>query len=464
MRRTRPLLITALIGSLLLAPAAADASAGPPDAVPGASGVGDPYLPLAGNGGYDVVHYDLDLDYTPATRQLKATARILAKATENLSRFNLDYQGPPITSVSVNGRRAPYVHEGGELVISPRSALRKRVPFLVEVSYAGSPQAIDDPALGVYGWVPTDDGAAVLSEPDGARSWYPVNDHPTDKASYSIRLTVPDGVTALASGEPLGRAVSRGGRTTSTWVSREPTASYLVTVAIGEFTVERSRTKSLLNITAIDPKVSATDGGLHQTTATVTDWAAGLFGRYPFSSIGGIVDKVGVGYALETQTRPIYDGRLPSTSLIVHEMAHQWYGNSVSPATWREIWLNEGFATYAEWLWSEQHGGDSAQARFDRIHARPDTDPLWRRPPGDPGRDDLFTGAVYSRGAMTLHALRQTIGDERFFTLLKRWAAEFRHRTASTADLLALAEKVSGKELDALFTAWLYTSGKPARP
>jgi aminopeptidase N len=455
--------IAALAAAMtLLAPTAADARSG---FEPGASGVGDPYFPLAGNGGYDARHYDLDLDYTPASRQVVASTTMLARATQNLSAFNLDFEGPTVTRVTVEGRTARFRRDGQELVITPARPIRRAQTFKVTVSYAGPLKPLDDPALGVYGWVPTSDGAVVVSEPDGARSFFPVNDHPTDKASYSVRVTVPAGLEALAGGEPSGKVRTRDGRTTSVWVSKEPMASYLLTVAIGEFAVKRSTSRGLLNISAVDPKVSQDEGGLHARTAEVTAWAAERFGGYPFSSIGGIVDDAGVHYALETQTRPVYDGSIPSTGLIVHEMAHQWYGNSVSPASWREIWLNEGFATYAGWLWEETHGGATAQAAFDESYELPDTDSLWSRPlPGDPGRDDMFAGSVYERGAMTLHALRVTIGDKAFFTVLREWAARFRHRTAATGDLVALAERVSGRELDTLFTAWLYTEGKPARP
>jgi len=191
---------------------------------------------------------------------------------------------------------------------------------------------------------------------------------------------------------------------------------------------------------------------------------SGIFGRYPFTSFGAVVDDdEDAGYALENQTRPIYSGA-PSEGTVAHELAHQWYGNKVTPKLWKDIWLNEGFATYAEWLWSEHRGGDTVQESFDAAYARPATSSFWRVPPGEPGPEGLFAAAVYDRGAMTLQALRLTIGDDAFFTVLRRWAARDQHRPATTAQLLALAEHVSGRQLDALFDAWLYTAGKPALP
>lgn len=186
-----------------------------------------------------------------------------------------------------------------------------------------------------------------------------------------------------------------------------------------------------------------------------------LFGRYPFTSFGAIVDDdEDAGYALETQTRPIYSGP-PSEGTVAHELAHQWFGNSVSPERWQEIWLNEGFATYAEWLWTEHTGGTTAAARFDTYYARPDTSGIWNPPPGDPGADNLFAGSVYTKGAMTLQALREKIGDRAFFTLLRTWYAANRDGTVGTADFVRLAERVSGQRLNAFFQTWIYTPGKP---
>ncbi|GAA5072505.1 aminopeptidase N [Thermocatellispora tengchongensis] len=467
MRSRLPSVIAAVTAAAaLIAPTAATpASASAAAFAPGASGLGDPYFPLAGNGGYDARHYDLSLDYTPASRTVAATSVMRARATQGLSRFNLDYSGPEITSVTVDGRGARFARDGQELVITPARPIRRGAEFTVKVAYAGELGAIEDGALGRYGWIPTGDGAVVMSQPDGARSFYPVNDHPRDKAAYRVTITVPAGLTALASGEPVGKVRTAKGRSTAVWASREPMASYLLTVAIGKFAVKESWRDGLLNISAVDPALHSGDGGLHDTTAEVTAWAADRFGMYPFSSIGGIVDDAKVEYALETQNRPVYDTGLPSTGLIVHEMAHQWFGNSVSPASWKEIWLNEGFATYAEWLWEETHGGDTAQETFDRYYARPESHAMWHAPlPGDPGRDDMFAGSVYTRGAMTVHALRLTLGDEAFGELLHEWATRHRHRTAATGDLIALASKRAGRDLTPLFTAWLHTDGKPASP
>ncbi|WP_436771447.1 M1 family metallopeptidase [Yinghuangia sp. YIM S09857] len=439
-------------------------------AAPGSAGSGgpvgapDPYFPLAGNQGYDVEHYDLDLDFTPATDLLVARAAIKAEAHRDLTRFSLDFSGPAVERVDVDGRPAAYSRDGQELTVVPAAKIRAGRDFTVTVRYRGTAAPIEDPALGVYGWINTDDGAVALNEPDGARSWYPVNDDVRDKATYTFRITAPAGLTALANGEPQGRPRTVGDRTTATWSMRKPMSSYLSMIAIGRFTVTDGRVGRLPNITAYDPAGDGDDAALHRTTADAVRWGQERIGRYPFDSTGGIIDRIDVGYALETQARPVYDGE-PDEATIVHEIAHQWFGNSVTPKTWADLWLNEGFASYAEMLWQEEHGGPTAQEVFDRLYATPAADDFWHLKTADPGRDDLFDyEAVYLRGAMALHALRTTIGDRDFFTLLKVWAEKYRYGSADTRDLMNLARRISGEDVKPLFDAWLYTAAKPPPP
>lgn len=468
----RALAAVALTATAGLLGAAVPAKATSGGFTPGAPGAGDPYFPDMGNGGYDARHYDVALRYDPATKGIQAVTQVAARATQHLSRFNLDFLGPlQIQSLTVNGRPAAFQRTGAqELEITPPSGLRSGTPFTVRVAYSGVPERINDATLGESGWIDNPDGAVMLNQPFGAATVYPVNDSPQDKATYTFTLTAPSTLTTLANGDPAGKW-SGGGLTTSRWAMRQPMASELSMVAIGKYDVISDRTpRGVPNITATDQRLTITPERarlFHDQTAEVTDWQSGLFGRYPFSSTGGITAAVDVGYSLETQGRPVYDragrpNQIPSGTLLAHELGHQWFGDSVTPKRWADIWLNEGFATYAEWLQTERTGGQSVQQSFDDTYAKPAGDPFWVPKTADPGRDNIFHDTVYERGAMTLHVVRKAIGDQKFFTLLRAWPAANRFGNVSTNDFIRFTEKLSGKQLDDLFERWVFTSGKPA--
>ncbi|GAA2866170.1 M1 family metallopeptidase [Nonomuraea rubra] len=444
--------------TLPLTPAAAS-----PSGTPGAPGAGDPYFPGQGNGGYDALHYDLTLDYDPSSGRLSGRAAISARATQALSRFNLDLVDTlSVRSVTVDGRPAAYAQSGSELVVTPSRTLRDRRGFSVVVRYDGSPAHVIDPDGSKDGWIKTEDGVFNANEPQGAMTWYPGNHHMTDKATYRFTVTVPSSSVAVANGD-LVRQAAKGGRTTYVWNSREPMASYLATVSIGTFELTDRRIGGYRVTTAVDPQAAGDATGFAERHPPALDYFSRLFGRYPYSSTGGIVDHApDVGYALETQTRPIYP-RVPGESLLAHELAHQWFGNSVTPTLWRDIWLNEGFATYSEWLWADERGTQTVQAAFDEAYARPAEHEFWQTPTADPGGpENLFHAPVYDRGAMTLHVLRTTVGDDTFFAILRAWAGRYRYGNADTAAFIALSERVSGKDLGALFDAWLFKPGKPS--
>lgn len=470
-RPARPALAVLAAACLLAAaaPAAPAATAPAHDRgrafTPGAPGAGDPYFPREGNGGYDVGHYDLTLDYDPASNALAATARIKARATQDLSRFDLDLKQLTVKSVHVDGKAAAFTRKGQELVVKPRKGLRKGTCFTVTVAYGGTPKPVERPDIGKFGWIRTPDGAYVVCEPDGASTWFPSNDHPTDKATYTYRVTVPKGTRVLSNGEPGGE-FTRGSKSTFVWNERSPMASYLAMLAIGKFTVQRGRTQGGVPvITAVAPNRANELKAIHEKTIQAIDWEEKVFGDYPFASTGGIRVGLDVEFSLETQSRPIY-GYQPDTPTIVHELSHQWFGDSVSVRHWKDIWLNEGFATYAEWLWDEQHGGPTAKATFDFLYKQPESwvyyKDLWlNRKTGDPGSSELFTITPYWRGGMTLQALRKRIGDKAFFALLKAWTKAHRNGNVTTGQFVALAERISHKRLDRLFNAWLYTKTKP---
>jgi hypothetical protein len=645
----------------------------------GAPGIGDPYFPLDGNGGYDVGHYTLDIRYDPAAHHIDGTATIEATATENLSSFNLDLQGLDVHSVSVDWWNATWTRDGSELTVTPKRGLHRGHDFTVVVHYDGVPEMVDEPPSpsGVF---QTDDGMLIMGQPHVAATWFPVNDHPLDKASYTIKVTVPAGLEVVSNGV-LKRKKTKHRLTTFVWQASDPMASYLATAAVGKFDITSYREDGIRFYDAIDPALlepiakpttgtqlaisgqadasykrlartlavpaggatlsfwitrdtepgwdfvfveahtvgaddwttlpdanghtsddtgisclagwqgihpflahyqtntgpdtciptgttgswsaasGLTDGTAEQwqvdlaayagksvelsityasddvfqahgvfiddiTSSTgegstsfeadgdtfdgwtvpgapagspgnENDWIAGTtadepdnfgqvakasfarepeilrflssqFGPYPFRDAGGIVDHLpGVGFALENQTRPIYAQEffydpIGADSVVVHELAHQWYGDSVAVGRWQDIWLNEGFATYAEWLWGEHEGLDvSPQGAWEFFGGLPADDPFWTLTIGDPGPEALFDGPVYARGGLTLQALRMAVGDDAFFRILRKWAASKAGGNGTTPEFIALAERISGQDLDALFTTWLFTPVKP---
>ncbi|MFI1354734.1 M1 family metallopeptidase [Streptomyces sp. NPDC020898] len=464
--RTAVLHRGAVVATVPVALAALLAGAGPAGAATtGTPGVGDPYFPLSGNGGYHVGHYDLNLRYDPTGRRLDGKAVLTVRATQKLTRFNLDLNGLKVTALTVDNVKAGFRRSGQELIVSPPRALNRNQTFKVAVAYTGVPGPVIDPDGSKDGWIPTDDGAFVAGEPQGAMTWFPGNSHPKDKSSYDFTITVPQGRTAVANGVFLGQKTA-GGRTTFRWRQTEPMAAYLATATVGKFKVEQYTTPSGIKVyNAVDPREAAASAAVLKKLPSVLEWEAKLFGPYPYRAAGAIVDRAPqVGYALETQTRPVYD-RAPALSTLVHESAHQWFGDSVTLTSWKDIWLNEGFATYTEWLYAEQHGGPSAQKTFDERYATAADDALWSFPPADPGSGaNIFARPVYDRGAMALHKLRTTTGDRAFFQILRTWAAQHRNGHGTTAQFTALAERVSGKDLDQLFRTWIGTKGKPSAP
>jgi aminopeptidase N len=449
--------------ALLAGPALA---AGP---VVGAPTAGDPYFPLQGNGGYDVGHYGLTLDYRPGAGQLTGVATIDATATQSLRRFDLDLRRTmTVSSVTVDGRRAAFAQPADlrqELVITPAAPLAKGAGFTVVVRYSGMPRPVTDPDGSIEGWVPTEDGAFVVNEPQGSPSWYPCNDTPRDKAGFDITMTVPSGVTAVANGV-LVDTVTAGGRTTYRWSQPRPMSTYLAFVTTGVFRISTGTTPAgIPYLNAVDPSQAAKSRPVLAKLPAMFDFFQSLYGKYPWNSGGALVDNAPeVGYALETVTRPEFD-RAPDELTLAHEIAHQWVGDDVTLARWRDIWINEGFAEWSSWYWSEHTGQATAQQIFQRLYATPAKDTgFWNPPPGNPGSAaDLFAGSIYDRGAMTLQALRVEIGDDSaFFGLLHDWVQAHRYGNATVDDFVTFTEKRFPQlDLAHFFSVWLYQPGKP---
>ena len=557
-----------------------------PACAAGSSGIGDAYFPTAGNGGYNVLHYDLDLDLdVPRGAITAGRATIEAVALLDLCAFNLDFRGLTVDAITVDGRPARSVRDGKELTVLPGAPIPVGADFVVEIAYQGRPDgetvpsgpgqallttptpAQPQPAPGTPsparpnnenegaqfggGWFTAPETIFVAGEPGGAETWYPVNGHPADKATYSLRLTVADPYAVVANGV-LTETIDEGSATTSVWESRDPIASYLVTLHAGRLeTVETTGLRGLPIRTAFAANVPDDQREVFARLPEILETFESMFGPYPFEVAGATVVGVPLGFALETQTIPIFGiapggdrltraGAAQLEQILVHETAHQWFGDTVTPLRWQDIWLNEGFASYAEALWLERSDSPRARDRqllrwydalarrstdraaaslrnpaaraaqnarevlaaferalgqplpadqragflealgaedaadLDRITAEaaltqlealgvpvsffPGADVLT----GDPGPENLFdSGAVYQRGALTLHALRQEVGDDAFFAILQAWPRRYANGNATTADFVDLAEEVSGRELSPLFDAWLFALPLP---
>lgn len=430
-------------------------------APPGASR--RPYFPERGNNGYWAERYELSLDYRVGAGRLRASATISAFAAVPLDAFTLDLSDAlRVDRVVVDGVPARYTHRGDKLRVVPARGLQQGTLFVVEVDYRGTPRPAQS-RWGGLGWDRLTDGVIVASQPTGAPSWFPCDDHPSDKAAFRIAVTTGSAYTVVANGDLVTRR--RAGSTT-TWVyeQAEPMATYLASVQIGRYQ-QTDLPGPVPQRVFHPPRLVARTRTDFARQAEMIDLFTGLFGPYPFASYTAVVVDDDLEIPVEAQGMSIFgrnhvDGRRGEERLVAHELAHQWFGNSLTLGCWSEIWLHEGFATYAEWLWSEASGGEPAAAHAARWHrklaALPQDFPL-----ADPTPRRLFDDRVYKRGALTLHALRHALGDDPFFALLREWTATYQHATVTTADFTRLATRYSTAPLDPLFTAWLRTEHLP---
>ncbi|NKT14850.1 M1 family metallopeptidase [Prescottella equi] len=426
----------------------------------------DPYLPRNGNRGYRVSRYDLELTYKVHSNRLSGKATITATTTDVRPRVSLDLAPTmQVAKLSVNGRRvAKYTHRDGKLTITPAQKIPAGGVLTISVQYSGNPQPIVT-EWGDVGWEELTEGALVASQPNGAPSWFPCDDHPSCKASYRISITTDSPYHALANGK-LVRKQTKASHTTWVYEQTEPMSTYLATLQIGPYE-RRHVGHGRVPLHAVHPPDLRDrfdhDFGRQPQMMEVFEK---LFGPYPFEDYSVVVTDDDLEIPIEAQGLSIFganhcDGRRGSERLVAHELAHQWFGNSLTLGQWKDIWLHEGFACYAEWLWSENSGGPDAHTHAAQAHrglAGKPQDILL----GDPGPELMFDDRIYKRGALTLHALRQHLGDDAFFGLLQQWTAKYRHATVSTEQFTDLAAHFTDRPLRALWDSWLGAKPLPA--
>jgi aminopeptidase N len=422
----------------------------------------EPFFPRAGSRAYDALHYGAVISYQRRDGSVRVHEWMLARAEAPLRSLSLDLYGLRVRGVQVDGSPARFEHARGKLAIRAPEEIEPGEEFKVALTYRGRPQSLVDPDGGREGWQRTDDGALAVGEPLGTATWLACNNVPADKATFAFEIVVPRPLVAVSNGR-LFRIGERESSRLYRWEEMQPMSPYLATVAISRGRLVKSQVAGIPAWTVVDPRMERAARLVRRTLPGVIRFESRVFGDYPFAYTGAILDYAPhLGYALETQTRPIYTFD-PSRSLLVHEMAHQWFGDSVGLERWPDIWLNEGFATWAQWYFAERHGGRNAGRVFEELLREPASkEALWNPPPGHPGSpENLFAVSVYVRGAMTLEALRQKIGTEAMVRVLRTWAAEHRYGNATTREFVDLSEQVAGRPLDGFFQRWLYQRGKP---
>ena len=435
--------------------------------LPASAGAGDSFYPWLGNSGYDVLHYDLVLDVDPDANTLEGVATVHAVSTGELETIYLDLSGLEVSTVKVDDSAAEFSREDAELIVQPTTPVPAGVSFSVEVAYSGMPERIDDPGVPFFeiGWFNQDGVIFTANEPSGSMSWFPSNNHPTDKATYTIAITVPEGLTAASTGLLVDESAADG-RRTFTWQMNDPMATYLAAVYIGEFERHEQETREGLLIRDYIPS-SLTDEERQATlealavTPGAIEFFEDLIGPYPFDAYGTLVLPFSIGFAMENQTLSLHGNQTLIPLIIAHELAHAWFGNAVSPGDWSDIWLNEGFAHYMAFLYlADYEGYDIGALMAGELQAARAANAV---PPGSIATEQLFDfNSVYRRSTLTLHALHRHLGDETFFEIVRRHYRQSAGNSATTSDFMANVAQLGGPEAVVLLASWLYSPEMPS--
>ncbi|WP_419837909.1 M1 family metallopeptidase [Candidatus Poriferisodalis sp.] len=434
---------------------------------PPGAGAGDSFYPWLGNSGYDVTHYDLALDVDPDANAIDGVTTVHAVSTSELEAIYLDLSGLEVSTVKVDGTAAEFSRQDAELIVQPSAPVPAGVSFTLEVAYSGTPERIDDPGVPFVeiGWFNEGGVIFTANEPSGSMSWFPANNHPTDKATYTIAITVPERLTAASNGLLTSETVADG-RRTATWQMNDPMATYLAAVYIGEFERHEQETREGLLIRDYIP--SSLTGEERQATLEALSVTPGaieffeeLLGPYPFDAYGTLVLPFRTGFAMENQTLSLHGNQTLNPLIIGHELAHAWFGNSVSPGDWSDIWLNEGFAHYLAFLYlADYEGSDIGALMAQELQAARDANAV---PPASVTLEQLFDfNSVYRRSTLSLHALHRHLGDETFFEVVRRHYQQSAGGSATTPEFMAIVAQLGGPEAVALLASWLYSPEMPS--
>lgn len=437
------------------------------EAGPGAAGLGDAFYPGLGNGGYDALDYTIDLAVDVDANTIAGATAMVARATQNLSAFNLDLFGLDVSAATVDGQQSRFERAGSELSVTPAQPLAAGAVFTCVIAYRGAPSVIADSGIPriPLGWQTQTVGTFVASEPSGAMNWFPSNNHPSDKATYTFRITAPRPYRVAANGVLMAiTAGDRDATATYVWRMNQPMASYLATVHIGLFDTGDGRSPTGTPIRNYFP-TSTPESVRRQFDGTgeMMAFLEGLVGPYPFDAYGVVLLSNESTWALEAQSLSIFGARGSSEETIVHELAHQWFGDSVTPARWQDTWINEGFATYLAAMWMEKTRGsayfESEMRSYYATLSGGTFGPPYYRDVGE-----MFGTSVYLRGALALHALRVMAGEAVFRQVLRGYYARYRNSIATTDDFLAAVAEYAGTlEAEAL-RPWIYDEALPAFP
>ena len=429
--------------------------------------VEDPYYPDVGEPEVDALHYDLELSWNPDSAVLDGVARIDFRAADDLTELQLDFGSPLAPStVELDGTAVDVAHDDDLLLIDGFDPLPANSQHTLRIAYRGSPEAVDAPTTrqdfdGV-GWHTMRDGNTwTMQEPYGAFTWYPVNDHPSDKAYYDMSIETPADVRGVAGGELVSDEVADGRRMTRFHLG-DPAAAYLITLAIGDYRLERDTGPDGLPVSYwVRPEDSRFLPDLRRTPELL-EWLTDLLGPFPFDHVGALITPSGT--AMETQETISMGTRVPLRiypEVLLHEYAHQWYGDTVTPDTWPDLWLNEAFATYLEMAWMADEGGRSLEEWQSSLE---DGDQAMRDEDGPPGAYDegeFAENSVYFSGMLMLLRIRDEVGEEAFDEVLRGWPEQQHGSTADRDEWVAFAEQTTGADLADFVDEWLTSETTP---